>query len=259
MTARTTDLFIYPVGGLSGQRLEEVTVGPDRGFPLDRYWTLAKHDTETDSLASRPVQLGEAHSLSADPRLGAVTTHLDPEDDHLTVTVRGRPVLDCVLTGEGVHEAEKFFARILDLDDAQAPHLVRREGKSFNYSYTASLSEKLTWACHLINLASLRALEEKAGCPVDPARFRANIIVDLGEPWIENDLVGKTFQVGDVEFRGEMTTPRCAATEVDLRTGRRDIPVPRLLKTHFDTGDFGIYATVVTSGTVRPGDPVVVA
>ena len=38
---------------------------------------------------------------------------------------------------------------------------------------------------HLVNLASVRALEEKLGRAVDPLRFRPNIVIDGAPAWSE--------------------------------------------------------------------------
>lgn len=252
-----TDLYFYPIRGLSGQRLESVVVGPDRGFPLDRCWALAKRHGEYEQSRDRPLGSGQTHGPTGDPRLVGITSSFDPASEKLEIRVQGHLVLECSLTHEeDIRRAEEFFARVLDLDPQDRPHLVRRANNSYNFAYTASVSDSLTWACHLVNTATLRELEERIGQPLDPLRFRANLYVDLGEPWIERDLVGHEFQVGQVRFRGEMQTPRCAATEVSPETAERDIPIPRLLKQHYGHIDVGIYANILSTGELRPGMPV---
>ncbi|MDX2376695.1 MOSC domain-containing protein [Microbacterium sp. LRZ72] len=254
MHGTVTDLYFYPIRGLSAQRLDAVSVGPDRGFPLDRCWALPTRNGEYRTVRDRPLGSGNVHGPTMDPRLAGVATSFDPESEWLEVRVQDHLVLACSLASEGgVAEAEEFFARVLDLEPEDRPHLVRRADAGYNFAYTASVSTSLTWACHVVNLASVRDLEERIGRPVDPLRFRANLYVDLGEPWIENDLLGRTFRVGDVQLRGEMATARCAATEVSLETAERDIPIPRLLMTHYGHTDFGIYANILTEGELRPG------
>ena len=254
-----SDLYIYPIRGLSGQRLERVTVDPDRGFPFDRCWALPKREAAEAASGDRPLTSAEAYGLTVFPRLAGVSTHLDPETERLRVHVQEHVVLDVSLRDDtDVREAERFFARVLDLDEADRPRLVRRANRTFNFSYTASVSEHLTWACHLVNLASIRDLEERIGHEVDPRRFRANLYVDLGEPWIERDLIGKEFRAGEVVLRGEMMAARCAATEVNLETTERDLPIPRLLKQHYGHTDLGIYANILSGGDLAPGLPVAV-
>ena len=45
MSGRVTDLFHYPIKGLSAQRLERVELIPGEGFPSDRVFGLARHDS----------------------------------------------------------------------------------------------------------------------------------------------------------------------------------------------------------------------
>ena len=48
----------------------------------------------------------------------------------------------------------------------------------------------------LINLATVRSLEEQWGYEIDPLRFRANIYIDGAEPWEEFDWVGADIRLG---------------------------------------------------------------
>ena len=50
-----------------------------------------------------------------------------------------------------------------------------------------SFSDMEAKVLHLVNLASVRALEEELGRPVDPLRFRPNIVIDGAPAWSELD------------------------------------------------------------------------
>jgi len=109
-------------------------------------------------------------------------------------------------------------------------------------------------AVSFINLASVRALEEAIGEPVDPLRFRANVYVDGLPAFDESFWLDRSFTIGGAEFRGVLPTKRCAATEVNPVTARRDLPIPRLLMQHFGHSIMGMYATTVAGGRVARGD-----
>ncbi|MGY1855754.1 MOSC domain-containing protein [Modestobacter sp. SYSU DS0290] len=257
MSSSVTDLHHYPIRGLSPQRLESVQVSPSTGFPLDRSWALAKRHGDYRTAPDQPLPARHFYGLTTDPRLAGVRTWLDPVTEWLEVRVRDHVVLACSLAdADGIAQAEALFARVLDLDPDDAPLLVRRANDRYTYSYTASVSPALTWACHVVNAASLRELSERAGAPLDLERFRPNLTVDLGEPWVERSWLGRRFRVGDVEFLAQQACVRCAATEVSPDTAERDVPVPRLLSMHYGHVEFGFYATIETSGTLAPGMPV---
>jgi uncharacterized protein YcbX len=110
----------------------------------------------------------------------------------------------------------------------------------------------------LLNLASVRDLARRAGIDrIDPRRFRANELLDGLPPWSELDLVDREFTVGGVRLRGVLRTVRCAAVEVDPGTGRRDLPVLRLLKRHRGDEVMGLYAEVLSGGVLEVGGEVV--
>ena len=54
-------------------------------------------------------------------------------------------------------------------------------------------------------------------------RAAGHLLVDGLEPWAEFNWIDKMIRIGDVHFRGARRIRRCAATEVNLDTGVRDI------------------------------------
>src|SRR5271155_758297 len=74
----------------------------------------------------------------------------------------------------------------------------------------------------LINLATLRSLEERWGYNLEKLRFRANFYVDGADPWEEFEWVGSTLRIGEAVLRVDRRNGRCGATNVNPTTGRRD-------------------------------------
>ena len=101
----------------------------------------------------------------------------------------------------------------------------------------------------------------------DQRRFRMNVIVDTERPgFIENDWVGHELGLGDeVRLDVALLDPRCVMTTLAQDDLPQDTDVLRTLVRHNrvqvgDLGQFpcaGVYAVVTASGTVRPGDRVV--
>lgn len=108
----------------------------------------------------------------------------------------------------------------------------------------------------LVTDASLRRLEERWGKPLDPRRFRANFLVRLreGAPF-EGDWIGKRLTVGGAELRGDELCERCVMITMDPDTQEKDPTLLRKVNEEFGLR-FGLYASVVRSGTVRLGDSV---
>jgi hypothetical protein len=128
-------------------------------------------------------------------------------------------------------ELEAFLANYCEKPLRGSPKVLHSPGHAFTDSRTQDLT--------LINLASIRALEEKIGTQLDPLRFRANLYFDCEQAWLEHDWVGKNLKIGDVIFRVRKRTQRCAATNANLETGERDQMIPKALLQHFDHADMG--------------------
>ena len=119
-----------------------------------------------------------------------------------------------------------------------------------------------TRTVHIINAETVKQFSDAIGCPLNPSRFRPNIIVDGLEPWAEFDLVGKSIAVGSKS--GEelildivSTTVRCEGVGVDpLDNSAGVLPIPALLSKHFPQhGPYlGVYAVIREGGRLSIGD-----
>ena len=107
----------------------------------------------------------------------------------------------------------------------------------------------------VITTAALRRLAELTGGPVEPSRFRANLLLDVpGKGFPEDDWLSRPLRVGDsVILRPQRRLTRCVM--VDMAQGdlaaRND-----LLKLLADRHEltFGVWATVLHPGPVAVGD-----
>jgi len=130
--------------------------------------------------------------------------------------------------------------------------VLRGEGHSFS-----DVAKKVV---SIINLASVAAVEDAAGLPVNPLRFRANLYVAGWPSWHEFDLLDRTVAIGKTaRVKIIKRIPRCAATDVDPETGIRDLTIPRTLLNTFDHTDCGVYAEVIAPGEIAPGDAIALA
>lgn len=257
---RVTGLFVYPVKGLSGQPLHQTTLKARAGFPGDREFAFARPDGDYRPHSGKAFPKTQFFMLARDERLAGLTTHLDPVTRQFDVTVGGHVVHEsCWGEESGRHASSEFFARVLDLPAGQVPFLAHEVHRQF--TDVSVVSDAMMHAISVINLASIRALEERIGRPLDPMRFRANVYVDGWPPFAELDLLGtsstpgKQIRLGDVALQAVLNTRRCAATEVDPRSARRDIAVPRLLVEHYGHSDMGVYVEALGGGDLSVGDP----
>jgi uncharacterized protein len=113
----------------------------------------------------------------------------------------------------------------------------------------------------LMSTSALRSLGEALpASTIDIRRFRPSLIVDTGEVpgHPEQAWEGRRLRVGTTTL--EITTP-CPRCVMVTREIDGDVPQDRTILRHIvrDLGqNVGVYATVVTPGTIRTGDAVVV-
>ncbi|GAA1274572.1 MOSC domain-containing protein [Saccharothrix xinjiangensis] len=245
-------LYVHPIKGLSPQPLTSVALRAGGGVPHDREFALARPDGRYEPGRRVGLPKGEFYTLVDEHRLAGLETHLDVAADVLTVRVAGHEVLSAHLERDR-DEVLRFFARVLDLPEGVLPVPARDGGRRFT-DVSRRGDEPMNWIS-LLNLASVRDLAGRAGVDaIDPRRFRANVLLDGLPAWSELDLADREFTLGGVRLRGTSRTVRCAATEVDPGSGRRDLPVLRLLKQHLGHEMMGVYARVLSDGVLEVGD-----
>ena len=252
-----SDLFTYPIKGLSRQRLESVELTKGVGFPHDRICGFALHDSGFDPAAPAPLAKHHFLMLMRDEQLARLDTHFDPDTRQLEISDQGSTVLRADMSDEnGQRGAEEFFRLMFDLPPEQAPKFVTADPHRF--TDVSVVSAELMNAVSLMNLASVKAFGDQIEAEVDPARFRANIHFDGWPPFAELDLVGREIMIGAARAKITLRTKRCPATEVNPSTARRDMPLPRHLMSHYGHRDMGVYAEILEGGVLRPGDKITV-
>jgi MOSC domain-containing protein len=247
--ATIADLYRYPIKGMTGQALQTVSVEAGNTLPGDRIYAIENGPGKFS--AEKPQHLPKINfvMLMRNARLAQLETDFDLATYQLTLK-RNKQVLaqGDLSTEAGRASIEKGLTNALGDDLRGPPKIVHAAGHSF--------SDVAAKCVHIVNMASVRALEQTMQTPVDVRRFRPNIVLENVEAWQEVSWIGKTLRCGDVELTVFKRTERCQAVAVNPETAKRDIDiVDHLRKTHGHT-DFGIYAKIRTSGTLHTGDTV---
>jgi len=244
-TATITGLYVYPVKGLGPQSLNRVDVETDGVFPGDRAYAIENGPSGFTRETPNYLPKTQFLMLARNESLAALKTAYDPATDELTLErPPGDPICQSLATVEGRKNLENWFIENFAEELRGAPKILSSPGHSFSDVPAKWLS--------LINLASVRDLEQQIGAPIDPIRFRGNIYVDGIAPWSEFDWVGGRITGGPV-LAGMLRTERCAATNVDPHTATRDMNIPKALVRAFGHADCGIYLRVAEPGSLSVG------
>ena len=256
-TVSVSELFHYPIKGLSPQKDRSLDVTAENGLVgPDRRFALALGTTTFDPHHPEPLDKGYFLMLRRDESLAALKTVFDAETGTLTIVkADGATFVANIEDPAGRDAVEGFFADYLGDACQGRPKLVEAAGHKF--TDVSVISPAMMRAVSVINLASVRDLEARYGRPLHPLRFRANIYLDGLAPWEELDWVGREVAIGSARFRCVLRTRRCAAIDVDPETGIRDTALPKAIFSNYGHPDCGVYFEVSHGGTVEVGDDVI--
>jgi len=243
-------IFRYPVKGLSPQALERVQLTPGQTIPADRLYAIENGPIGFDPAAPAYFPKQRFLMLMRNERLAALRTEFDEATHTLSIHWQGAEAAHGDLrTPQGCAAIENFFSRY-SADELRGPPKVL-SGKGHSFS---DVAKKVV---SIINLASVAAVEDAVGLPVNPLRFRANIYLSGWPAWREFDFLDQTLAIGKTaRLKIIKRIQRCAATDVDPETGIRDLTIPRTLLNNFDHTDCGVYAEVIAPGEIASGDTI---
>ncbi|QZO01859.1 MOSC domain-containing protein [Chenggangzhangella methanolivorans] len=246
---RVAALRRYPVKGLSPEPLDAVEVEAGRQFAGDRAYAIENGPSGFDPA---PAKLPKTRflCLMRNARLAGLKTRFDDTAHRLEVERDGALALSVDLSSEaGRSEAADWFTVFMG-DELRGPLKVLPAPGRHTFSDTSK------GVLSLINLASVSAIEDFSGAPVDPLRFRGNLDFEGFGAWEELDWLDREVLIGEARFRVVQRTVRCAATEVDPTTAERDMRIPKLLQQNLGHADCGVYAEPLTAGRIAVGDAI---
>ncbi len=250
-------LWRYPVKSMRGERLESAFAGfsgiygdriyafHDAGAPTGFPWLTGREREQmllfqprfrNAEHARKPENQNEAEALPP----GVTPVYADPAD--LMVDVQ---------TPDGAS---------LSIDDPALIHLLS-EGLRERHQLRLTRSPRSLTDCRPVSLFSMqtaRQLSDDIGVALDKRRFRANIYLDLSsnEGFAEDQFVGHALRIGNKVVLAVLERdPRCKMITLDPDNAE---PNPEIMKrvARAHDGKAGVYAAVLTEGTVHPGDEV---
>ena len=186
--AKIDAIYRYPVKGLSPEPLARTQLQVMETLPADRLYAIENGPSGFEPAAPRHQPKQRYLMLMRNERLARLRTRFYDTSHTLTIEMEGREAARGDLrTSEGRAAIEAFFAGFCADELRAPPRVLHAPGFSFS-----DVARKVV---SIINLASVAALEDAVGAPVNPLRFRANVYVAGWPAWHEFDLVGRVIHV----------------------------------------------------------------
>jgi uncharacterized protein YcbX len=243
-------IWRHPVKSLQGEQLSNAEVDND-GVRSDRCWGIRDERTGQILTARREPQLLHATASlapSGEPELslpnGTRCLGVGATTDAALSAWLGRPVsLLHAASSQGA--TAEYFADATD-DNSPAIEWTMPAGRFVD-----------AMPVLLLTTASLRAGSafHPGGC-WDVRRFRPNLLIEVEvDGWLEDSWCDRTVRVGEAEFVPRQPCVRCTMVTRAQPGLERDLEIYKSLARNHG-GNFGVWATVHTPGSVRVGDPV---
>lgn len=241
-------LYRYPVKGLSPEPLDRAEIETSGYFPGDRLYAVENGPSDFNPVAPRHQPKTKYLMLMRDEALARLRTRYDEDTATLTVEVEGERLASRLDTQEGRESLEALLRRFI-------PGSLRGDPKVLVAPPQYRFTDSATGYVSMINRASVQMLEEELGVPVDPLRFRGNLLVEGLAPFAELEMIGQVIEApSGLRLKITKRTVRCAATNVDPATGERDLDIPWTLDKRLGHRDLGVYMEVIAGGAVAVGD-----
>ena len=249
MQASVAALHRHPIKGFTPEPVLSAELREGEPFPCDRLFAVENGPSGFDPEAPVFMRKQKFAVLAASARVASVRTRYDETRGWLEASAPGRPPFAANVHEQIGRDAFSAWLTPILADDGGGPYRLI-EGRGYRF-----LDHPLGHVS-ILNLASVRDLEQRIGKPVDPLRFRANIQVEGWAPWVENAMTDTVFRIGEAELRGFKPIVRCAAPDVDPVTALRDMTITSDLHRLYGHLLCGLYAHVTAAGSVSVGDLV---
>jgi uncharacterized protein YcbX len=248
LAGHVAHLVRHPVKSAGYECVEAAALVPGAAFPFDRVWAVAHAAAR---LTDPPGWAEKLQFLrgwgSAD--LMAIRCTSAPEMEEITLSHPRRPT--ATFRPDDPADATRLIDWLRPLWPANRPEparVIRVPGQAMTDQDQPLIS--------INSLTSLADLSARMGQDLSIHRFRGNIWVEGLAPWAELELIGQEITVGDATLRVEEPIGRCRATGANPETGMQDADTMGALEAGYGHTDFGVFARVITGGTVRTGDEV---
>lgn len=212
-------LYYYPIKALNGIAVHQMLYD-GHGLIGDRQYILTRNDGHMITRRSHPTLVNFSITTHPDSIKVAINSdEISIRSDDFSSTIHELVVWKrAVRAKKAITEINDFFS------DAMGENLTL-------YSYVPDTVDDAGFRDSkpllVINVSSIRKLEEITGVSLDLRRFRPNIVTDTGTPFSE--MHWSTIDINHQKFYIEKACARCVVINQNPATGSTDVNLLRVL------------------------------
>ncbi len=247
MTPLVAEIWRHPIKAHGRETLAHILLSAGRTLPWDRRWAVAHELAQIDFENPEWAPCNNFSRGAKAPEYMAITAHCDLHTG--TVTLSHPKLKDLTINPDDEGDSGRLIQWVMPItpgNRALPARITRAKNRGMTDTDFPSIS--------LVNLASHNEVSARLGRDISPLRWRANLLLEGLEPWVERAWIGKHIRVGRAELEVREHITRCLATTASTRTGKRDADTLGVLETGWGHQQMGVYAVVTKSGDLRQGD-----
>jgi uncharacterized protein len=260
--ATVASLWRYPVKSMMGEKIRSTRMS-GQGLIGDRSYALIDRATGKIASAKNPRKWPDMFKFSA---------ALAPPPNGTGIAPVRITMPDGIEIVSGTEEVDRVLSRALDREVMlrsevpETPSLEEYWPDMENLAHREEVTDEAMppttfFDCapvHLLTSATLKRLGKLyPQGNFELRRFRPNIFLDSPDQgFVENSWIGRTLAIGPaVRLLITQSTGRCVMTTLAQGNLPKDLGILRCAAQH-NQGQVGVYATVVSGGTIHSGDSV---
>ena len=249
MTIQITAITTYPLKGFGGHVHDFIDVTANQLLPGDRAFGLSSGTSQSlDMPANSWLKKAHFLQLMNIESLANLALQFNQANNSLGLRLDDKLVYEGCLTD--IKDADRFC----DYISAYLGYKPDQAKPRLFHLQEGGLTDTKTPYIGFGNQASMDDFAKKENIHNDASRYRLNIMIDGLEAFAEMDLIGHTASIGTAKFEFIEPVGRCAAIDVDPRSGKRRASLVRALDKHYGHTNMGVFAMATCSGRIRCGD-----
>lgn len=245
------NIWQFPIKGLAGLALSDAKLEIGSGIPDDRRFAITRGVVSDGSWLPSGVLYVNARV----DNLLKFDVETTSENGIKITSPDGEQLSFYPDSAESIELANKRmggFMQPAGVDPSlPVPQIVEQDDKTGIWDYTDT-------PLSIINTASSDEIGKALDLPLDPLRFRGNLVVSDLPAWEEISWIGKRIRIGAAEIEVLRPIVRCPAPGVNPQSGERDIAFAEAMPGHFGHAYCGVYAVTVKPGKIALNDTITI-
>ena len=251
-----SSIHYYPVKSLSFFFLYKAVINKDLGFLNDRIFAFSRNlDLEKAiSIEEFPEKrkLNNFLTLKNSPILNKYKFSF--ENNILTLYKNNYKIIS--ISTNNREDFKLLSEKLIKLEPSLLKPIHLLQNKNFPF-FDTTHSNNISNSVSLVNLNSIKDLQNKTGKNIEFERFRANIYVDGIKSWEERVWINKIVKINNISFSVKSHISRCSATNLKPNSDEVTLNLPKSLKKYYNHTDLGVYLTPLESGEINIGDKII--